>query len=776
MPVYEYQGKHYELSTTDPAEAKSKIMSHLGVDKSVPAPTPTPTPAAATTPAPAKKAAPVPYSMFGPQPNPEEEMKGYQSGAGVALTGLKTSVMEPIYGAGEYIPGDIGKASARGAKELEKEYKQAKKENPILAMLGYGGGVAGQMALPVGQIAKGATTAGTIGKAALTGAGFGALTPTGEQDYKKRIEKKVAPTVLGAALGGGVAALPSLGRSLLGTTQPEVTQLAKELEAEGYRFEPAQLKKDKPLGSPGFLTADKVNNENIVTRKASKETGVTTENITPKFVGDRLKSLGANYDKIFGRNFEIDQNLVTTLQKMKDFEVAVNPTGVGPIKSTANNIIDRFNTEVTQAQIGQIENRLKKILGQQGRGGVAPITRLQRDWPNIKEASHASAPAWSKDVETIIHDLARDMGLAKVPQVWVSSPRRPGLFGMATGDGHIIINETLDPKGAVATALHEFGHQAEFQLFAHAPHDVKADIVRAYHEQNNAIPRGKLTTEQYRPLTAEKYGKGSREQVATGSFETYLRNFNEWFAEQTSRFLTSNKAPTNKVEKFFKGVADHWKEVYNRVKGYVPMTDSIEKFYRSNWKGDLLNEVVPSIAKSGEPTAIAGEGLTAKIDGKEFQLLRSNMQRIARTAADGQDRSRAAEFVKVLDEQLIKDPKLMDELRTTNRQYAATSTLADGIEKGFVAQGKISPQGLGKYLAQNVYGYGAGTSKHPLYDLGYAGRALNMRSRVEGVQFPDQDIVSVLAGRSKQLLGSALMGRTQMARNLQRKLTETEKP
>lgn len=30
MPVYEYQGKHYELETKDPAEAKSKIMAHLG--------------------------------------------------------------------------------------------------------------------------------------------------------------------------------------------------------------------------------------------------------------------------------------------------------------------------------------------------------------------------------------------------------------------------------------------------------------------------------------------------------------------------------------------------------------------------------------------------------------------------------------------------------------------------------------------------------------------------------------------------------------------------
>lgn len=34
MPVYEYQGKHYELSETDPSAAKQKILSHLNNEKS----------------------------------------------------------------------------------------------------------------------------------------------------------------------------------------------------------------------------------------------------------------------------------------------------------------------------------------------------------------------------------------------------------------------------------------------------------------------------------------------------------------------------------------------------------------------------------------------------------------------------------------------------------------------------------------------------------------------------------------------------------------------
>jgi len=30
MPIYEYQGQQYEISTDDPQEAKSKILKHLG--------------------------------------------------------------------------------------------------------------------------------------------------------------------------------------------------------------------------------------------------------------------------------------------------------------------------------------------------------------------------------------------------------------------------------------------------------------------------------------------------------------------------------------------------------------------------------------------------------------------------------------------------------------------------------------------------------------------------------------------------------------------------
>ena len=596
-------------------------------------------------------------------------------------------------------------------------------------------------------------------------------------------EKAGLPAIVG--MGAGVKALEKVpdvaraaGRAIIGTTQPEITELAKKAEGLGFMLEPAQVRKDRPLASPGFTETAKLKNENVATKLATKETGVETENVTPKFVGDRLEALGKDYDQIFNRNFTIDGELVSQLKAMRDFEKSVTPAGVGPVTTTAENIIQKYNQEAISAQQRNIENRIKRIMQTQQRGGVEPITRLKKDWPTIRDSSAADAPVWMGDVEKTIKELSDNLGLKTTPKVWVSAPRRSSLYGMATGDGNIIINDALNTEGAVATALHEFGHQAEFQLFIHAPRDQRDAVVRAFNEQMRSIPLGQKTVEQHRPLTAAKYPEESRKGIPDTGFEkSYLRDFSEWFAEQTSRWITKTEQPKDVVEKFFKKIADSWKKIYQTVTGYIPLTDEVDKFFRASWKGDLIETAG---TEAGAATRLAkdqpiDEAVRAKVSGKEFQRLRENISKIARTATDGRDREIAGNFLKTIDEGLGRyDPEMLERLRETNRKYAATATLRDGIEKGFVTQGKVSPQGLGSYLAQSTYGYGSGTSRHPLYELGYLGKTLNIRSRAEGVDYPGYDAVAALMGRGKQAVSSVLGGRTQFARGLQRSLSEEE--
>jgi hypothetical protein len=334
-----------------------------------------------------------------------------------------------------------------------------------------------------------------------------------------------------------------------------------------------------------------------------------------------------------------------------------------------------------------------------------------------------------------------------------------------------VVRSDLDRNGALATAIHEFGHQAEFQALRYASPEVQSEVMRAYLSQAKTTPKGKLTTEQYRPITAEKYGKTNREAVASGSYETYLRNFNEWFAEQTSRWITQTKAPTTVVEKFFAGIADVWKKIYQRVSGYVPMTKEVDNFYRSRWTGDVLADAYPQQFFKELDTDLGN--VTGKISGNELQRLRSNLREVARNNPDGSIRSAAGDFVNKIDAMIAREnPKLAEDLIRTNREYAATMALADGIEKGFVTQGKISLKGLGDYLAGKTYGYGLGTSRHPLYEPGFMGQQLQIGSRAEGTQFPTTPYLGRKTRALADLLRTQLGGRSQFARSIQRGVSE----
>lgn len=654
------------------------------------------------------------------------------------------------------------------------------------ALKALGGGIGMIPTLPTKAVGAGLSGLGTALQAvpAAKRARAGAGTFAGMEAGGQAAEVAGLPPIVGEVAGAGLpealgTGAKALGRKLIGTTQPEITDLARKFESLGFKLEPGQLRKDKPIPSPGFGEAEKLQNEKLATKLVSEQTGKATENITPTFVGERKKQLGEEYNKIFGRNLIIDTDLVRQLQEMQRFERAVNPAGVGPVSTTASNIIDRWQSELLKQQQQQIENRVKRIMQTQQRGGVEPIVRLRKDWPTIRNAQSGNVPAWYADVDKTIGELSDKLGLQVKPQLWVSAPRREGLYGMATGDGHIIINDGLDVKGAVATALHEFGHQAEFQMFIHAPYNEQAAVVKAFNDQMASIPIGKTTVEQYRPITADKYDPVTRARIPDpGNERGYLRNFSEWFAEMTSRFITQTKEPTNLVEKFFTKIADNWKKIYERVVGYVPLPAEVDRFFRSKWKGDLVEKAGAEAGALGK-TAMEGEipleNVTAKIDGRELQRLRSNLTRISRTASDGNDRRVAGEFVDAIDKAIGRQqPDLLARLEDTNRKYAAASVLGEGIEKGFVTQGKVSLQGLGNHLANNVYGFGSGTSAHPLYELAYGGRQLGIRSRVEGAQFPSYDAVAALLGRSRQALGSLVGSRTQTARDIQRALSEEE--
>lgn len=197
-------------------------------------------------------------------------------------------------------------------------------------------------------------------------------------------------------------------------------------------------------------------------------------------------------------------------------------------------------------------------------------------------------PDWHADVQGVLDELARGLGLEKAPRLLVgqkiSSARGATRFG-----GDVILDEAVPRQQALATALHEFGHQVDFQKLRTASDDVKAAI-RAEWEQHKASADMRrrdtepLTQRQYRPVTLNT--SPGADQIPTGHFKTYLTSFEEWFAEQVLRWATTKAQPQTIAEKFFKGIADIWNAIYARVTGHVPLVRSVEDFLNGQWRGD----------------------------------------------------------------------------------------------------------------------------------------------------------------------------------------------
>jgi hypothetical protein len=167
-----------------------------------------------------------------------KESSGFETLKDIGV-GLGTGLAEPVLGAAELIPGDIGRGAAGLSKDLESAYQRSAARSPIATRVGYVPGMAATALAPVGTGLRLAKGAGLLTKALYGGAGAGiggfALTPTGKQDYGERMGEKATTGLVSFGLGAALPAVPGVykaGKKFLGTGYDAVTgKAAREAEA-----------------------------------------------------------------------------------------------------------------------------------------------------------------------------------------------------------------------------------------------------------------------------------------------------------------------------------------------------------------------------------------------------------------------------------------------------------------------------------------------------------------------------------------------------------------
>ena len=553
--------------------------------------------------------------------------------------------------------------------------------------------------------------------------------------------------------------------AVVGKTTPSVEALARKREAMGYEFEPGQLREVKPLGSPGYDLKRMRKNQTLANEEVTAATGnkAGLGKVTKEHLEKTQKQLGEKYDEIFGtqakpKELKIDEGLANAASRAAEFEASVDPAKVSGIQKTADNLLRRWN---------EIQD-LEKKLSAYRKKPVVPLSEpppisasMRRQWSNLVEATAKNAPEHAAEIQKTVDELSKNLNLAVKPKIWFGNDRSGSTYGMASSDGHIVIRGGMDRDAAVATALHEFGHQAEFQMLVHAPANVQAEIYKAFQKHRQDVRMGTKTVEQYRPVTAAKYPESTRTQIPSQTFERdYLRNFSEWFAEQTSRWITTTKQPTTVVEKFFANVSKVWKDIYKRVTGHVGLASEVEQFFRSRWKPDLVQQAVQA-----EPV-LTPQAMSGGVNGRELQALRSNLSDLTYRLS-GQDKYRAGQLLREIDAAIERsNPEISTLFRDTNKKYSANSLLLELERKNGILQGNVSLERLGeltKYLPES----------HPLYEAGLAGRQLYMRGMFEGAQLPPGDLTSLLSRSKRFALGE--LTDSPFARAIQRRISEPPK-
>jgi hypothetical protein len=240
---------------------------------------------------------------------------------------------------------------------------------------------------------------------------------------------------MGAGLGlGGLTALPGVARSgaraVLGVPSKTGETIAREGEKLGFKFSPSQVRAQEPVGAKG-ATFTSEQNQSLANKLASKGTGKEVSEIDGKFIGDRLKDLSGEYDKIYkGKTFNIDKSAVDAINQISAMEAQMPGVAtVSPVKQVADEIVSNFQSLASRKGAvpntfgieGEALQRMRNALTQRARSTSAGNAReiynlvdqidasVARNHPDIAAKLDVVRPQYRNTI--ILEDLYKQGGI-----------------------------------------------------------------------------------------------------------------------------------------------------------------------------------------------------------------------------------------------------------------------------------------------------------------------------------------------------------------------------
>jgi hypothetical protein len=237
---------------------------------------------------------------------------------------------------------------------------------------------------------------------------------------------------------------------------------------------------------------------------------------------------------------------------------------------------------------------LKGIIDGANKDGFSPgwATGLSKDGVDFMPAIAASAK--------IVRSIANQLGMQGQIFVRVGGQLEgPNYFGMynpwnyADGDfaAHVI---TVYPHNMVsdaevyATVAHEFGHAIQREKFDRADAMTQLLVLEEYHKYREEIGRSQVDTMAGIFSRRDNFLMQDTREAVTMAVDPrtlsperreYWLGFEEWFAENVARWMTTDAKALTKVDRLFKSVANALRKMYDAFKA------------RTGWTADVNEQI-----------------------------------------------------------------------------------------------------------------------------------------------------------------------------------------
>ena len=162
----------------------------------------------------------------------------------------------------------------------------------------------------------------------------------------------------------------------------------------------------------------------------------------------------------------------------------------------------------------------------------------------------------------------RAIGSAALDPLNAGSMRR-----LSNGDYYIAFTPSTSKTSMLEVLAHELGHVHMKEMYNNASPELQASIQKSF-QKWLGDQKGKTARELVDALRARTAAKQTRvaEGLMADELKPYWRSFDEWYADQVSRWATTDEKPISVVEKFFARLGRALRSFFGNLKNnrYLP--------------------------------------------------------------------------------------------------------------------------------------------------------------------------------------------------------------